>query len=146
MLKQVVVNRGLVKSDLRIAPAIVPKIRLHGSLILGLFWRFLVDAGLVGDLVLLGQPSPEIDEPAAIATKWPVSRIRRPLDRPLARRTLDRRCHDCQLSRLGTARQPKLHVSFHMRRAAGGIRPVQESDGAAVLASAHLWKQVGVRR
>jgi hypothetical protein len=36
--------------------------------------------------------------------------------------------------------QKKGHIHFYVHRAAGGIQPIQKSDGAAMLAAADLGK------
>jgi hypothetical protein len=89
------VGRGLMKADLRRAPAIQPEVRLHASGFLSGVGMQLILRGswFVWDLVLFGEPRAKIDEPAAIAAERPVLRRRRPFHIALAGRTLYDRGH-----------------------------------------------------
>ena len=94
--------------------------------------------------MLLVEPGPEIDEPAAIAAEGAIDRFLRPFHRALAGWAFDDRYHGNFPRTLGAARQKKRHVHFHVYGAAGGIQPVQKSNGAAMLAAADLGKQLAV--
>jgi len=94
-------------------------------------------SGLVGNLVLFGEPRAEIDEPAAIAAEWAVLGGRRPFHFAPAGRTFHYG-HQPKPENLGAAGQEKRYVDFDVRRAGGCIVPVQKANGAAMLIAAHF--------
>ncbi len=94
--------------------------------------------------MLFAEPRAEIDEPAAIAAEGAIDRFLRPFHRALAGRAFDDRYHGNFPRTLGAARQKKRHVHFDVYGAAGGIQPVQKSNGATMLAAADLGKQLAV--
>jgi hypothetical protein len=137
-----------MKTGLAHAPAFMPKLRLQGLRFLGRIRTVFIGCGcrFIWNPVLFIEPRAQIDEPAAIAAKGPINRFRRPFDRALAGRTFDDCCHRNLCPDSSAARQKKRHIHFDVYRTTGGIKPIQKSNGATMLATADLGIQSAVGR
>jgi hypothetical protein len=89
------VYRGLMKTDLARAPAIMPKLGLQGLRFLGRIREQFIGCGsrFIRNPMLFTEPRSEVDESAAIAAEGAIDRFRRPFHRALAGRAFDDRYH-----------------------------------------------------